>query len=140
MRWELGESENTKMKIFQWVFWNNYKIWKKIQFLPHFWWFLRFFFIFQWRYKILKIQKNRDFPENQSKIEFWRSDRSKSSSFWKYRFWRSFWCIYHSYNSIFHLVWIFRSCRPGHPKIRVEFRRIDRTFKKFSWKIESVWE
>ena len=101
------------------------------------------FFLWQENRKSWKSQKNHDFSENRSKIEFLSSDRSKSSSFWKYRFWRSFWCIYHSYNSIFHLVCIFRSCRPDHPKtlkFRMECRRIGRMFKKFSWKIESVWK
>ena len=101
------------------------------------------FFLWQENRKSWKSKKNHDFSENRSKIEFWCFDQSISSSFWKYRFWRSFWCIYHSYNSIFHLVLIFRSCRPDHPKIlkiRMEFRRIGRMFKKFSWKIESVWK
>ena len=115
---------------------------KKFQFSYHFDDFTDFF-LFQEGSKILKIQKNHDFSENRSKIEFWCSNRSDSPSFWKYRFGRSFWCIYHSYNSFFHLVWIIWMWRPSCSKlvkIQAEFRRICMMFNDFSWKIWAVWK
>ena len=142
IRWELGESKNTKMKVFRWVFRKNKKFLKNINF-----WLKNndFADIFSRgkNLKIWKSQKNHDFSKNRSKIEFWCSYRSKSSSFWKYSSRRSFWYIYHSYTSFFHLVWIIWR-RPPHAskmvKIQAEFHRKCRMFNKFSREIEVVWQ
>ena len=84
-----------------------------------------------------KIQKNHEISKNRPKIEFWCFYRSKSPSFGNYEFFQSFWCIYHSYNSFFHLVWICRRRPPDTSKmlkILAEFRRICMMFKKLGRK------